>query len=527
MQLLVLKELTEKFTAFGMPDITKTAFVCIQHLLHTTIDLFQAAIDLGASPNHIFLLGKHYSYCTDVVQSLTTLGIHVQPLTPFQEVGNYHNIFIQHVNNLWHNAQQHIEHNDIDSIIILDDGGHGIELIPDTLKKHYPVITVEQTSAGIFKYCERNLSIPMVDVAKTATKSRIESHFIIDTVIQQAIKVLPSPDAKVACGIIGAGAIGTALANKLTKAGYSIIIFDQNKTSDARLPAIQWGDSIQSLAADSDYIFGCTGTDVARFIDVDQLTGEKTFISCSSEDKEFLSLLKRLNCEPQFQNQQHNPLHDISYQFAHGLQVHLLKGGYPVNFDHSGESVPARDIQLTRGLLLGALIQAVFIAHDEGNPILPQGRLMLDPSIQANVVANWRQDQNNEERFADRVNFEAFENTETIRQHSEGQYIPMPQIDRVFQQLPPPRHHHHHQMPYSPLSAIHMAYWNTQFQHNRVHPTLSATNTTDSSLARKRPNRHQLRVWAQSHVTTPATVTTDTGDNQRTTIEPRSSSLAA
>jgi len=39
-------------------DLSNTAFVCVQHLLRTTEDLFQALIELGADPLHIHLLGK-------------------------------------------------------------------------------------------------------------------------------------------------------------------------------------------------------------------------------------------------------------------------------------------------------------------------------------------------------------------------------------------------------------------------------------------------------------------------------------
>jgi len=63
----------------------------------------------------------------------------------------------------------------------------------------------------------------------------------------------------------------------------------------------------------------------------------KTLISCSSEDKEFLSLLRVIN------NTSLNvfdPLDDIEYISEFGAKIHLLRGGFPVNFDNSGESVP-------------------------------------------------------------------------------------------------------------------------------------------------------------------------------------------
>jgi hypothetical protein len=65
-----------------------------------------------------------------------------------------------------------------------------------------------------------------------------------------------------------------------------------------------------------------------------------------------------------------------------------MRGGFPVNFDGSSESVPAADIQMTRGLLLGAILQATaLIESGQTNP----ERVMLLPEVQQLVVREWIQ----------------------------------------------------------------------------------------------------------------------------------------
>jgi len=78
---------------------------------------------------------------------------------------------------------------------------------------------------------------------------------------------------------------------------------------------------------------------------------------------------------------------EVTVPLAQG-KLRILRGGFPVNFDGSRESVPAADIQMTRGLLLGAILQAVsLIGNGHTQPL----RTMLLPELQRLVVSEWIQ----------------------------------------------------------------------------------------------------------------------------------------
>jgi hypothetical protein len=119
------------------------------------------------------------------------------------------------------------------------------------------------------------------------------------------------------------------------------------------------------------------------------LIGNKKLISCTSEDKEFYSLRKAADSGRSIELDSRN---DIIYHTKMGAKITLVNGGFPVNFDQSGESVPANDIQLTRALMLGACIQAGLEASKpEGGKEIVTQRLQLDSTLQHFVAQQFRQ----------------------------------------------------------------------------------------------------------------------------------------
>lgn len=155
-------------------------------------------------------------------------------------------------------------------------------------------------------------------------------------------------------------------------------------------------------------------------------------ISCSSQDTEFNSLLKYIQKNYPYKNL--NTLREIECPIKEGY-IKILKGGYPINFDNYGKSVPFKYIQLTRGLLLGVVIQATTQLM-KNYTFAPQIE-MLHPKIQQLVVQTLL---NNLKETIDINNIllpyvnsiRNFLNEEFLKENSRGQYIDNNIINNIF-----------------------------------------------------------------------------------------------
>lgn len=388
-KLPVLEAMSDALTSAGVPNIKNVLFVCVQHLLHTSVDLFAALIDLGAEPSNIFLLGKHYSECHAVNEKMRNLGIQLQNLTPLKKLGEYTPVFNHDVSVMWENVQEHIRNNNIEAVVVLDDGGRCLEFIAKGILDTLPVIGIEQTTAGLFNPALLSLHVPFIDVASCAAKTCLESEVIAEAILNKISKILPLQNDRLVCGVVGVGTIGKAVAKKLVCQGYEVLLYDQDKKITHNIPQAKWVGGLEQLILEADFIFGCTGRDVTAKMDIQALINKnKTFISCTSEDKEFLTLLHFI--QNATDSVVRNPLDDIHWIHPNNSTISIHKGGFPVNFDHSGESVSAENIQLTRGLLLGAMFQAIAMLPNMN--LIEQemkGRVMLFSEIQKFVVMEW------------------------------------------------------------------------------------------------------------------------------------------
>jgi len=408
--------------------LKNSVFVCVQHLLFTSIDLFKALIALGAMPENIFLIGKQYSTCQEVAKQLKAFGIQLQPLTPLTQLGEYATVFTRDVSLMWQEVKRHIQRYSASAIIVLDDGGKCLECIVPGMLDELPVIGIEQTTAGLFNPTVLNLHVPFIDVAASAAKVYLESNLIVEAILKKLEGVLPNKKTELACGVVGLGIIGTAVARQLSALGCKVYGYEKNK-SVQHVEGVIECENLENLIACADYIFGCTGRDITENLSFNNLIHQdKVFISCTSEDKEFLTLLKWINTKNQAQ-QSVNPLNTIQYRLSNGATIYLIKGGFPINFDDSGESVPAQKVQLTRGLLLAALIQAATYTYHLNNPSI-KGRTMLNPQAQKFVAKAWFKA--NPDQTISKQLFDAFEDIEWIAKNSGGVFCESAFIEQCF-----------------------------------------------------------------------------------------------
>jgi S-adenosylhomocysteine hydrolase len=366
-------------------SLKNVGIVYIHHPLKTSVNLVDSMLRLGAIPKNIFVLGKKYSECKTVVQQICKYGVHYQPCSDQLGLGQYNYSFTRDINLLWKEVGDNLG-KDIKNLLILDHGGYATSFVPAPLLKQYKVIAVEKTTGGLIKFKDQGLPpFPLISVADCAAKKVLESPLIADAVVNKLLTLLPKNPERITCGIIGFGAIGKAIATKLLSMNYKVIIYDSRAPSRTLDGAFT--DELDKLVRLSDYIFGCTGQEsiktIEAFIHAEK---DKTLISCSSEDKEFLPLLKAIQSKSN--TIVRDPFSEIQYMTSKDATIRILKGGFPINFDHSGESVPQRDIQLTRALVLTSIIQAIQFFNKQ-SLLNKAGIYALDAQTQQFLANEW------------------------------------------------------------------------------------------------------------------------------------------
>lgn len=350
-------------------------FVCVQHILSSTIDLFEALIELGALPENIYVLGKHYSTISQAEEKLKKMKINVKSATKIYPIGFFNQAFESDVQQLWQHVESEIKNKKPRLIVILDDGGHCLNFAPNKLLSHYPIVGIEQTTGGLLHHNFRRLNFPIIEVASSAAKRKLESPFIAEAIASSTSSQLQLSSKNMCFGVIGKGAIGQAVIQKLRTQDFELFSFDITDENPKKM---------HHVFQNSDILLSCTGRDIFH-----NLTPLKLFkkdiilVSCSSEDKEFRTLLRNAKF-----SSQNLPLENLKTKNKSGGEIKILKGGFPINFNNQQELEPIEDIYLTRLLLLGGLIQAVQIAQ---NKDLHQKncRLMFEPSFQKHIALNW------------------------------------------------------------------------------------------------------------------------------------------
>lgn len=277
------------------------------------------------------------------------------------------------------------------SAMVLDEGGRLYERLEGST-----LLTagVEQTSSG------NRLSwrCPTVLVCRSAAKLLFESQIIARGIIRK-LQSLGLIDGR-PIGVIGVGALGRELALRLIDSGCEVTVHD---ILPARGQLANHQRSLGELIQNASLILGVTGRDCLSGLEFDDLAGDKVFASCSSSNREFGALARRLDGAPQF---------DAIHGKIGMSNIVILNGGYPINFDREREWELPEEISLTRRLCFEGLQQAERMIGGH-----PRG-VMLDPATQLNVVEDWLHavPERHELRLPARLDVEYF------RVRSEGEH---------------------------------------------------------------------------------------------------------
>jgi S-adenosylhomocysteine hydrolase len=432
-QLLAFEETVAKLSEKYQKPLTNTAVFYVHHSLQTTVPVINALLNFGVKPQRFFAIGKSYSDCPEVTEACIKLGIHYQHNSRQTGLGKYVHSFIADINALWSKVESCLEQEkDVQEVLILDHGGYALQFTPANILEKYKVVGLEKTTGGVINFESLPPPFPVITVATCAAKKVLESPLIANSIVNKICYLMPiinDQNVSVVCGIVGSGAIGKAITEKLVSMGYDVIVYDNNPNQLRALEStlenakVTITNDLSKLIDCSEYIFGCTGRDITANPDHLKMLlladKDKRLVSCSSGDNEFSALLKYIQQRRNIKKII-NPLDTVIYATDKGANIKILRGGFPVNFDQSGESVPAKDIQLTRALVVGGVIQAAYFFNQPH--LLTHGGLYgLDAGIQQLVVNTWLKHQPTN-RFPEKVTTK-FLDLEWIRDNTEGIHI--------------------------------------------------------------------------------------------------------
>ncbi|MCD8542147.1 MAG: NAD(P)-binding domain-containing protein [Gammaproteobacteria bacterium] len=426
-RLPVLDIMVDRLRRIEESPLCDTAVVYVHHPLRTSLNLLDSMFSIGLDPKNTFVLGKHYSENEWVVQETQRLGVHYQRCSAQTVLGGFDETFSFDINSLWETVVEDLDKKiNIKNLLVLDHGGYAINFMPSSIQGRMNIVGLEKTSGGLINLVRQGCipSFPLINMANCATKKVLESPLIAEAVVEKLSPVIPVSREPTTCGVIGYGSIGKAIAEKLLSLGHRVIIYDsdssQLQSANLRKNFVSTSDLV-SLVASADLLFGCSGQDVTKSVEAFRLSPrDKTLVSCSSGDREFLTLLKLVQ-KNNTSGIAANPLDNVVYESDFGGKIKILRGGFPYNFDDTGESVPANEIQLTRALVFAGVIQAIDFFK---NPTVvgKEGLYALDSGLQKFVVREWLKLQP-EDKLKNRYQpnqLSKFEDTDWIGEHSAG-----------------------------------------------------------------------------------------------------------
>lgn len=376
--------------------------------------MLESIHDLGLRRDYMHLRGKAYSTHKPTLINLQRLGYAAADASGTLELGSYGKHLLKQVEAMWRSFSQTLEIGD--RIIVLDDGGYTLRSCPSEVLSKHEVYGIEQTSSGIWDQPAMEM-MPVINVAASAAKVLIEPRIVAESVKLRIGSLIEGLRPR-SVGVIGYGNVGKAIYDHMSER-YETFVHDHSLSEAER--RILGGKAIEGLAAlygRADVILSSTGRDVSRPEWLFNSTGDRTLVSLSSGDVEFNWLIR--SCGPYLEEPLTSPLQTLHIRTPNGHLIRVLRGGMVANFTGESESGPEVLIQMTRGLLLGAVIQ---IARDRDKLSTRKGAIMLDPAIQKSVMDLWLADQPNQ-----RLNYPAdvikgFTDLDWIAAHSAGEWV--------------------------------------------------------------------------------------------------------
>ena len=402
----------------GKKTLAGFKIIGIQHLLGSTGGLARALTASGARAEDTMLLGKMYSQNEHVMNELSADGFQIHESRSEPDLSsswgrgpkNRQSEILNALDEITGGGHGH----PVDRshrYLVIDDGGDLLEQI----NEHYPqlhdrIVGVEQTTRGIRKLEKMNLNFPVVTVGDAVEKTEHESPMIgrslaligdkrLDRIRKQGY------DLGREILIVGAaGSVGRAAVKAYKQLGYHVRIYDTRTAEAAALAkaeGVELEPTFDGALSRAKVLLSLTGTQTIGDRELELLPHGAILMngaSSATEIKEqelpdspqvefvgpaFLKIvqLRMANTLDDAYDRQvrvfagrnldiggQRPLsgfgvrsqHDVIMRLASGKELLLVNQGQVINFEANAsvDPIPPRYIQLTRGLLYMAAIQA-------------------------------------------------------------------------------------------------------------------------------------------------------------------------
>lgn len=355
----------------------------IQHHLAPWVPRVRAMLEDGLDADRCWFVDIPYSTHMRVRKELLLLGCrqeqmaipHQDPLAPYTQaqLRRVEDIVLE------------LARRRPNKLLVVDDGAYFLRVLErrKDIAARFRGRThiVEQTTRGLRFIKElRSLQFPVVSIAKTHTKVKLESPFIGAAVSRAVVRSVRArgklKERLRRVAIVGFGAVGEATTREITKLRHRlglqheepIHVVEINEKLAARITELG-ARPLSRLSPQGNYdlIVGCTGYASFHVGQTSLLAHDALLASASSASvefnrKDFLeradrpgSKLTIINRDEIRRDLIHAPItmNDGKRSFS------FLNAGFPVNFDGRLECLPAWAIQPTHVLLYGACRQVL------------------------------------------------------------------------------------------------------------------------------------------------------------------------
>lgn len=365
-ELPMLTEMVDELE--GKAPLKGKNFLWVTHLLGSTVPLADALVAAGLNTSGAVVVGTPYGTNASVREAFEDRGFSVR--VPELDSVSFRKKVEEGLDAA---VAEHKKNHQ--PIVVLDDGGLVAELLHSKPKKYGSVLgafkIVEQTTRGITAAEERDLEVPIINVARSKSKS-VEGALIgraVPAKIEQALARVGESAAGKQVTVVGYGVIGEAIAKGLAEHDAKVTVVEASPARAAEATAAGFKvTTLEAALPHTRILVGATGKESIHLSHLQALKSGSIVVSASSKQLEIdmkglRDHAKRtlIPCDDPLVK-----LPTAKYQLG-SKQLTVLGDGWPINFDGDVEDIPAEEIQLTRcAMFLGALQAASLKAHASG-----------------------------------------------------------------------------------------------------------------------------------------------------------------